>query len=113
MTFTSGANHSISGNNSFYNLVMDNSALIVASTLTFQAGSTTTIQPTGSLTLKGNLTAPLSLQSSTSGTQWHLNAPSGITVGPDLGVKDSGSSNTIHSGLGYVNNGNDPNWTFP
>lgn len=114
VTFSPGANHALSGATSFYNLTMNDSGNSAADTLTFPASTTTTISAGGTLTLKGNATNDLKLRSSTGGTQWTLTAPAGITIGPDLDVQDSKSTNAIHSGAGYVNSGNNnANWSFP
>lgn len=104
-----GTNQSISGNNTFYNLTK---SVTAARTLTFEAGSTTTISNT--LTLTGSSGATkLSLRSTTPGTQWSINAQGTRTLGY-LDVQDSNNTNvTAMAGTATsVDSGNNINWTF-
>ena len=103
-----GTGKSLSGSTSFYNL---SKTVSLADTLTFQAGSTTTV--TGTLTLQGASGEVLSLRSSTPGTQWNIN-PSDPTVG-FLNVQDSKNTNAtaIDAGANSVDSGNNTHWSFP
>ena len=64
----SGTGQQISGDTTFHNLTK---TVAAADTLTFEAGSTTTVN--GALTLKGTAGQLLTLASSAPGTHWNLN----------------------------------------
>ena len=78
-----GGDQAISGNNTFYNLTK---SVSTAAILTFQAGTTTTIQNT--MTLNGASDNLLSLRSSTPGTQWEIDPQSTRTI-DYLDIQDS------------------------
>lgn len=73
VTFT-GTNQSLSGNTIFNSLTK---SVATARTLTFSAGSTTTIN--GTATLNGASGQPLTLASSSPGTHWNLNLTAAAT----------------------------------
>ncbi|MET0751826.1 MAG: Calx-beta domain-containing protein [Pyrinomonadaceae bacterium] len=102
-----GAAQTISGATIFNNLAKSTAT---AQTLTFAAGSSTTVN--GSLTLAGASGQLLSLRSGTTGTQWNLSAPTTQAVS-FVNVSDSNASggNTI-APTNSVNSGNNVNWLF-
>ena len=107
-------NYSRNGDQSVFSGTYNNlykSHPTTACTLTFQAGSTTTV--TGTLTLQGQADKLLSLRSTASGTQWNIN-PTGRTV-EYLDVKDSNNTHVtaIDAGETSKTAGNNTNWTFP
>jgi hypothetical protein len=101
VTFTAGANHTISGSNTFTSLFMDNSSVTTANTLTFTAGTTTTISTySGGIVLKGNTTNNLVVTSSST-TKFTLTATAttaGSPIGNHLTVSYSKATNTQHTG---------------
>jgi adhesin/invasin len=102
-----GTNQAISGNTSFYNATKTVSS---ADTLTFQAGSTQFVA--GVLTLSGAAGNPLSLRSSTPGTQWMIN-PQGYRSVSYLDVQDSFNINaTALAPAHSTDSGNNTNWLF-
>ncbi len=105
-----GGDQTINGSNTFYNLTK---VLTAAHTLTFQAGTTQTID--GTLRLEGASNKALSLVSSVEGTQWKINAQGTRTVSY-LDVKDSNNLNAtaISCTTGCQDSGDNINWTgFP
>ena len=105
VTFTGSP--TISGNTTFYNLTKSG-----AGTMTFAAGSTQTI--TNSLTLQGvSAGSKLLLRSSSSGTQWKINASGSRTLGY-LDVQDSNNLNAtpMDATTNSTNSGNNTNWVF-
>ncbi|MEJ0073816.1 MAG: chitobiase/beta-hexosaminidase C-terminal domain-containing protein [Candidatus Saccharibacteria bacterium] len=104
-------NHTISGNNIFYDLTDDTSWQNQA--LTFEAGKTQTISH--SLNLQGSNdgsnTYPLTLQSSSPGTQWNINVPGSYTFNY-LKVYDSDntSSGKVLAAPHSLDEGNNTNW---
>jgi DNA-binding beta-propeller fold protein YncE len=101
-----GGNQSINGNAaSFYNLTKTSAT---AATLTFQAGSTQTIN--GVLTLHGSVGNPLSLRSSAPGTQWDIN-PLGFRSVSFVDVQDSFDVNALPlTASNSVDSGDNTNW---
>ncbi len=82
-TTFNGTNQTILGSVTFYNFVK---TVVSAATLTFEAGSTQTIN--GTLTLQGAVGQLLSLVSSVTNSVWHIN-PISSRVVSYLNVKDS------------------------
>ena len=83
-----GTGQKIEGSTTFYNLTK---SAAVAETLTFQAGQTTTIN--GTVTLSGAAGNLLSLRSDTPGTQWNFIVTAGATKVIDyVDVQDSDAS---------------------
>lgn len=82
-----------------------------SATLTFQAGSSTTVE--NSLTLGGVNGAALRLRSSSDGSQWNIAPPSTRSL-RYLDVKDSenNSGTAITLETSCVNSGGNVNWTF-
>ncbi|MDY6950071.1 MAG: DUF4347 domain-containing protein [Thermodesulfobacteriota bacterium] len=104
-----GASQSIPGTHTFYNLTKTVSS---ADTLTFDAGSTTTVG--GTLTLQGAESQLLSLRSSSGDTRWNID-PQGTRTVSYLDVKDSNNVNaTVFdvSGANSTSSGNNVNWLF-
>jgi parallel beta-helix repeat protein len=102
-----GSNQSISGATTFYHLTKSSST---ADTLTFDAGSTQTVQ--GTLTWQGVSGGMLSLRSSVPGTQWAIDAQSNRTLSY-LDVQDSNNVNgSSMEPSGSVDSGNNSNWNF-
>jgi hypothetical protein len=101
------AGQTISGNTTFFNLAKTTSA---EQTLTFAAGSTTTV--TNMLTLSGAPAQLLTLHSSSDGTQWNLVAPFAQSVNY-VYVQDSNAVNgaTVRA-ANSVSTGNNINWSF-
>jgi hypothetical protein len=104
-----GTGQTLSGSFSFNKLTK---TITAADTLTFLAGSTTTVSST--LTLQGAAGKLLKLRSSSPGSQWSLNSSSTRTVSY-LDVQDSNNTNAtaFAAGATSVNSGNNTNWTFP
>ena len=104
----SGGNQSISGNNTFYNLSNSSST---AETITFQSGSTQTVQ--NYFYLHGTAGAVINLRASTPGTQWRINSL-GTNSFEYLDVMDSNNIGALFdvSGLSVADSGNNLNWTF-
>lgn len=101
-----GTTSQLSGVNSFYNFT----SIVSGKELVFEAGETYTIS--NALTIRGTKKDPLTLRSSSPGTQWFINAPSG-TSGTGLYVADSNacSGNRI-SATESGGNGNNDCWDF-
>ncbi len=109
-TTLNGGNQTITGNTTFYNLIKSTSS---SPTLTFAAGSTTTIPSGGSLTLAGTSGNLLLLRSSISGTRWNLvvNAAATQTVSY-VNFKDSNAAGgATVAATNSTNSGNTLNWT--
>ncbi len=106
-----GTNQSISGSSTFYNLTK---TITTARTLTFAAGSATTI--TGTATLQGASGQLLSLASSSPGTRWNLNLSSTASkLISYVSVQDSDASGSDASKkpvnpASSVNSGNNVDW---
>lgn len=99
----------IQGSFTFYNLT---SAPTIASTVRFTAGSTTTV--VGTLTLKGDSTNRLVLDSGTSGTAWNID-PQGSRDIQYVDVSDSTNINATVinvAGTGSVDSGRNIGWIF-
>ena len=112
VVFDNVVNYTISGSNTFGNLIAQNIAL--GATLTFQAGQTQTFA--GSLLFQGFSAAkPLKLRSSTPGTPWKLSIAYSQTELGSLDVEDSDNTTafTLHSGPNFINSGNNTGWAFP
>ena len=104
-----GTNQTISGDTTFYNLTK---SATTAQTLTFAAGSTTTV--TNNLTLMGTTSSSrLSLRSSTPASQWNINVP-GTRILSFLDVQDSNNTHatSMDAGSTSINSGNNINWQF-
>jgi hypothetical protein len=104
-----GSNQTISGSTTFYGLSKTGTT---TDTLTFQAGSTQTVQ--GPLSLQGAAwQGLLVLRSSTTGTRWSINAQGSRTL-RYLDVKDSNNINaTAMTALMSTDSGNNTGWLFP
>ncbi len=102
-----GTGQTISGNTTFYSLSKTVSS---ADILTFEAGSTQTIENT--LTLQGVSGSLLSLRSSSNGTAWNIDSQ-GTT---NIGYVDVEDSNNIDAAVisphTSVSSGNNTNWSF-
>ncbi|MEI7792089.1 MAG: hypothetical protein WCI57_01220, partial [Candidatus Berkelbacteria bacterium] len=104
----------ISGNTTFNNLVMtaaDSAARLVK----FESGKTQTI--VGTTTITGASGREISLNSSSSGSQWSID-PQGARAISYVSVKDSINANATaiyanNSGTNLTNAGNDVNWFVP
>lgn len=104
-----GTSQSISGDNTFYNLVKQ---VASTDTLTFQANKTQIIA--GGLTLEGALNNLLRLRSSSNGTQWNIN-PQGTRTIQYLSVRDSNNTNAAAmavNGFNITDATNNTNWGF-
>jgi hypothetical protein len=102
-----GTDQSITGNTTFHDF---SKSVAAADTLTFAAGSTTTI--TNALTLQGAAGQLLSLSSSTPGTQWKIDPQGTRTIGY-LDVKDSNNIHATNMGAeddNCTDSGNNANW---
>ena len=102
-----GTGRSVTGSTSFYNLTK---TVTSADTLTFAAGSTTTV--TGTLTLQGQSGKLLSLRSSSEGNRWKID-PTGRSI-QYVDVKDSYNINStpINAETGCTDSLNNINWDF-
>lgn len=101
-----GTTTAISGIQSFYNFT----SIVPGKEIVFQAGETYTVS--NALTIRGTKKDPLTLRSSSPGSQWFINAPSG-TSGTGLYVADSdacGGSRITTTDSG--GNGNNECWDF-
>ena len=104
-----GTSQDITGDTSFYNL---SKTIASADTLTFAAGSTTTI--TNTMTFQGSSGELLSLLSSSDGTRWNID-PQGTRTIEYLNVKDSNNTNETDidaSSKNCVTAGNNVKWVF-
>jgi hypothetical protein len=104
------ANQTITGDFTFYEL---QKVVTQDRTLTFAAGSTTTVE--GPMQLRGfrDDEKRLSLLSSSPGTQWTLTYQSGTAADLEyLVVQDSVATNPL-SAIDGTNAGNNVNWSFP
>jgi filamentous hemagglutinin family protein len=102
-----GTDQTITGSSTFFNLTK---TVAAAATLTFAAGSTTTVG--GTLTLNGAVGALLSLRSSASGTRWFVN-PTGTRSVSFVDVRDSENLTLpIIDPSSSVDSGNNKYW-FP
>ncbi len=103
-----GVNQTLSGSTTFYNLSKRTS---VPATLTFNAGTTQTVQ--GTWTMRGAAGNLLALQSSTAGQQWNIN-PSAYDL-QYFSVQDSNntSGTTILAANDATSAGNNTDWAFP
>jgi hypothetical protein len=91
-----GTNQAITGDSTFYDF---NKTVTAADTLTYAAGSTTTIAALGTLTLDGDPSQLLSLRSGTPGTRWNLTLNDTAIKAIDyVDVQDSNAS-ASHSSL--------------
>ena len=106
-----GANQSISGATTFYNLTKN---VTTAATFTFQNGTANKTIVANTLQLQGGSGALLSLRSLSTGNQWEIDPQETRTIAY-LDVKDSNNVNAtaIDAGANSVSNGNNTNWTFP
>lgn len=103
-----GANQAVSGDTVFSTLTK---TATMSDTLTFAAGSTTTI--TSALTLQGQPGQELFLRSSSAGTPWSLD-PHGARSVAYVDVRDSTNINAtaLNAGAGSVDSGQNFNWEF-
>ncbi|MDY6990568.1 MAG: hypothetical protein SWQ30_21200, partial [Thermodesulfobacteriota bacterium] len=104
-----GASQSLPAGYTFYNLTK---TVTSADTLTFQAGSTTTV--TNTLTLQGASGQLLSLRSSADGDHWEID-PQGTRTIAYLDVKDSNNTSGIEidmAGTNSIDSGHNTGWTF-
>lgn len=102
----------ISGNNTFQNITNTYGA-IGATTITFTAGTTQTVAAFTASGTAGNL---LTLNSSTPGTRFTLNGPSGVNSVSYCAIQDSAALGGARWQAlltnGNVNNGNNIGWVF-
>jgi hypothetical protein len=102
-----GTNQTIIGDTTFYNLTK---TVTSADTLTFTAGSTTTVL--GKLTLTGGSGGLLSLVSSIPGSPWFIDAD-GTTSVSYVNVSDSNASGgPAITTCNSVDSGGNSNWNF-
>jgi|LakMenE18May11ns_1017448.scaffolds.fasta_scaffold9601623_2 hypothetical protein len=80
-----------------------------ATTITFEAGSTTTIT---NFTMTGESGAPVTINSSVSGTQFTLTKPTGTANVNYLSIQDSNVSSAFFSNLTSTDLGNNNGWNF-
>jgi hypothetical protein len=107
-TTFNGTNQTILGSSTFYNFVK---TVVSAATLTFEAGSTQTVN--GTLTLQGAVGQLLSLVSSVTNSVWHIN-PISSRVVSYLSVKDSTNDDAteIDCTSNCTDAGNNTRWLF-
>ncbi|MDD5085401.1 MAG: autotransporter-associated beta strand repeat-containing protein, partial [Candidatus Omnitrophica bacterium] len=107
VTFDGTDTSIISGSTTFNNFT----CTTAGKQLTFEAGSTQTIE--GALTLTGSDGSLIVLRSTTDGTQWNID-PQGTTRDVDyVDVQDSNNSNALPIVVNnYIDSGNNTNWTF-
>ena len=104
-----GTDQALSGSSLFYHLTK---TVATADTLTFAAGSTTTVA--GDLTLQGGIDQRLALRSSSPGTAWNID-PQGARTIAWLDVMDSHNLNTLNIDAGarnIIQSGNNMKWLF-
>lgn len=103
-----GTDQRIIGSTRFYDFTKQ---VVTSSTLTFEAGSTTTV--TNSLTLEGASGQLLNLRSSIEGTQWNISPPSSWVL-EYLDLKDSNNSSgsVIYLPESVSDSKNNTNWIF-
>jgi hypothetical protein len=110
----SGANQSILGSTTFYNLTKTTST---ADTLTFESGETTTIAANGSLTLNGAIENLLTLAPSSPTTHSLLNVDTTATQSisyVSASYSDASSGETINAtSTTNTDGGENINWSFP
>ncbi|MBM4370906.1 MAG: hypothetical protein FJ098_04585, partial [Deltaproteobacteria bacterium] len=106
--FTGAGASTISGNTNFYHL----KCVTAGKALTHEAGSTTGVQ--GTYTLTGASGSNIVLRSSTSGSKWFLNNSSGSNAVTRVDVKDSDASSggTIDARNNCVDSTGNLNWSF-
>ncbi|MFO0881298.1 MAG: hypothetical protein U0840_28700 [Gemmataceae bacterium] len=103
-----GANQRISGNTIFFKLTK---VVTSRATLTFEAGSTQTVNSI--LTLRGAAGAPLFLRSSQPGISWLIN-PRSTPLVANVDVQDSRNLNTVSVQPANSHNaGRNIGWVFP
>lgn len=105
----SGSGQSLTGSTGFYSLIKN---VTSAATLTFGAGTSTTIA--NELTLQGTNGQPLSLRSSTPGSPWLIDSQATRMLN-FLDIQDSnGVSSTLINVVGAhcTDSGNNQNWVF-
>jgi pimeloyl-ACP methyl ester carboxylesterase len=107
--FNGTLSQTISGSLTFYHL---KKTVPTSNPLIFTAGTTQTVL--GTLTLQGYSNRPLTVQSSTAGTQWNIDAQGSRDMS-FVYVKDSHNSNAtvMEGGVGSNDLGNNTAWTFP
>ncbi len=103
-----GTHQTLSGSTTFYNLMKRTSA---ATTLTFMAGSTQTVQ--GTWTMRGSAGNTLTMQSSTEGQQWSINPTNYDLQYISVGDSNNTSGTTILAANDATNAGNNTGWAFP
>jgi hypothetical protein len=96
VTFSPGANHSVTGTNAFSNLTFNDSTGVAGHTFTFEAGKTQTIE--GTLILQGNATGNLNIVSSSSGIAALFDLGYSQTLGGRLTIDDIVPSKDMHTG---------------
>jgi len=104
-----GTSQTISGNTTFYNL---SKTVTAADTLTYTAGTRQTV--TNAWTMTGTSGNVLTLQSSSSGTQWEID-PQNLYTLEYLSVSDSNNVNATELSINesiVTNSGNNTNWGF-
>ncbi|HEX6187526.1 MAG TPA: hypothetical protein VFZ40_05570, partial [Pyrinomonadaceae bacterium] len=107
VSFNGATGQTIAGNTSFYDFTK---VITTAQTFNFTNGSTTTV--THSLTLAGLSGQLLSLRSTSTGSQWNLNAPASQFVN-FVDVQDSNANGgTLVTATNSVDSTNNLNWAF-
>jgi hypothetical protein len=100
----------ITGSNTFADMQISSSITASPTTLTFEAGSTTTLDKfsvTGA-----NSSSKVTLNSSSPGTQFYLRKPTGTAKGNYLTIQDSNALAAFFAKLGFTNLGNNKGWNF-
>ncbi len=104
-----GTDQEVAGSTTFHDLTK---VVTAADTLTFAAGSTTTVAAT--LTLQGAIGQRLSLRSSSPGTAWYIDPQATRTIAW-LDIMDSHNQNALDIDAGARNilpSGNNVKWLF-
>jgi len=112
VTFAGATNSVITGDTTFYNLILD-ATTDGAKTVNFGSGSIQTI--TNALTLNGGIGKILTLgRSGGSGLdQYTFNIPANMTSGDYITVSNNNVDHEITPGDNVTNGGNNTNWIFP
>jgi len=80
-----------------------------ATTITFEAGSTTTVT---NFTITGEAGASVTINSSVPGTQFTLTKATGTTNANYLNIQDSNVASAFFSNLTSIDLGNNTGWNF-
>lgn len=103
------SNQQIAGNNTFYNLSIENSLNSAGRSLTFAAGSSQTV--TGVFSAKGGSGKLLSLRSSTTRTRWNINATNSALIYLNV-INSNNTGPAVLLPARSVDGGNNLRWNF-